>query len=729
MKLHPTPTRRFYLVPVLWGGSIRSAVERSAILAWLVAALFPFLPLTAQGDDVSFAKIGNGTPIEHQFDDVGVTFLASSLVPGGTMYHLPVSQVIFSKPSLHGPPPAPRTVADASVCAFPVNCEFYQQAAGIRFANAASGVTITVGLTGDAPGGAQINLRALNENHDVVSSASASVTVSSSTTRAIKVVSPKNDIVYAELLGPSNTSGQHMKIESLHVDHPSTAGPDFDLTVEGASEPVVIGTPAVLKIGLHRHNGSKNSVKLFAVCTPESASLIPDPGHSVFSGTPETADLHISFPTTGPPPSPQLAVTVTGSPFELRPKSVGKGMEVVNSGAGPAARSVKFLLPVTQPFRLERAQNQPISLGGFVDQTSAALMLVWSAGTNDWVSFRAKSLPRGLSASFDPPLVSRPANGDLGSPITMKLQAVPGAPGLDSVVVVEAFDSRGISTTLSLPLHVDLVVGGVLHWATGVDRGCGEFSLSPEWVEADGAARPRTVEGMVIESGGSGEDNMAKHTSIDWTFRLDTDPGYGPLLSDANEEHSVPMQTDVDGATLPAHSALTMEVEWETAYLPDPFRPKVGDRAWVSGRWIFDCGHPPYQSEIHPPQAVAFTRAQQSHLFAGDATPRPANLAFIYVYGRGSSLPGIFDYFSIADQHPEEFAIDYVFDIVAPPRPSASATLIAEVSQLFFGGPPPQLNTDNGAGRVHVTYPLKAYLSQDKTRQAGAIVAVAWRDK
>jgi hypothetical protein len=77
----------------------------------------------------------------------------------------------------------------------------------------------------------------------------------------------------------------------------------------------------------------------------------------------------------------------------------------------------------------------------------------------------------------------------------------------------------------------------------------------------------------------------------------------------------------------------SMEVEWENASLmdengafqrtlgavPEFVWPGVGDRVWVAGRWIFDCGHPnapaadpikdlvQFATEIHPPRAlVAF---------------------------------------------------------------------------------------------------------------------------
>src|SRR5262249_47881591 len=72
----------------------------------------------------------------------------------------------------------------------------------------------------------------------------------------------------------------------------------------------------------------------------------------------------------------------------------------------------------------------------------------------------------------------------------------------------------------------------------------------------------------------------------------------------------------------------SMEVEWENASLmdengafqrrlgavPEFVWPGVGDRVWVAGRWIFDCGHPgvpaadpikelvQFGTEIHPPR-------------------------------------------------------------------------------------------------------------------------------
>lgn len=90
-----------------------------------------------------------------------------------------------------------------------------------------------------------------------------------------------------------------------------------------------------------------------------------------------------------------------------------------------------------------------------------------------------------------------------------------------------------------------------------------------------------------------------------------------------------------------------MEVEWESASLmdvggvfdrtwgamPEFVWPAVYDRVWVSGRWIFDCGHPnvhdfdtnqkadvQYSTEIHPPRALVTFRLNHPAL---DSFPVP----------------------------------------------------------------------------------------------------------
>lgn len=103
-------------------------------------------------------------------------------------------------------------------------------------------------------------------------------------------------------------------------------------------------------------------------------------------------------------------------------------------------------------------------------------------------------------------------------------------------------------------------------------------------------------------------------------------------------------ETCPDGTTGTLCTYTDMEVEWDHASLmdekegfqriwgavPEFVWPAVGDRVWVEGRWIFDCGHPGishlpitqyvrFSSEIHPPRALVALRLNHPAL---DSFPR-----------------------------------------------------------------------------------------------------------
>ena len=55
-----------------------------------------------------------------------------------------------------------------------------------------------------------------------------------------------------------------------------------------------------------------------------------------------------------------------------------------------------------------------------------------------------------------------------------------------------------------------------------------------------------------------------------------------------------------------------LHVEIEDGLFPQAafgFTPRTGDRALLRGAWIWDCGHPPYETELHPPSFAAFAHA------------------------------------------------------------------------------------------------------------------------
>ena len=104
-----------------------------------------------------------------------------------------------------------------------------------------------------------------------------------------------------------------------------------------------------------------------------------------------------------------------------------------------------------------------------------------------------------------------------------------------------------------------------------------------------------------------------------------------------------PAETCPDGSTGQTCVHDDMEVEWDNGSLmdvsakegyqrtwgavPEFVWPGVGDRIWVEGRWIFDCGHPgtpaadpnnreyvKFETEIHPPRALVTFRQKHPAL-------------------------------------------------------------------------------------------------------------------
>jgi hypothetical protein len=262
------------------------------------------------------------------------------------------------------------------------------------------------------------------------------------------------------------------------------------------------------------------------------------------------------------------------------------------------------------------------------------------------------------------------------------------------------------------------------------------FCLTPEWVSVQYARTqnllvcsstrtndaPIVVEGVVYTSDIAGEDDMADHHTKDWCAKIEPDHDYQSCLGRCNAESNVETMTDVTGDEIPAHKAKLIEMEWESGYLPDPFRPVIGDRAWIMGRWVFDLGHTPDNTEIHPPQAVAFTRQDKT---------APRETTYVYVYGKGTGLieePVSSSYYSVAKYNLNAFAVDYHFDIYAPPRPTAQARLVATVTDKPFGGPDPILTPDPDNGKIHVTYPLASSIRGNPGSRFGVVILTQWEE-
>jgi hypothetical protein len=234
----------------------------------------------------------------------------------------------------------------------------------------------------------------------------------------------------------------------------------------------------------------------------------------------------------------------------------------------------------------------------------------------------------------------------------------------------------------------------------------------PSWVEA--TARPndqadgkaRFVEGVLAEAHISGSDFPFKpwHTYYDWNYIVRPDPQYRNLLSVAND-------LDFRGQ---------LECEWDTAFLPSYAWGQRGQRVWILGRWIFDCGHPTangYRTEIHPPKAVVTFRSEAVK-FLDNQGPTRATVASLYIGRRDSYITT-----NINDQ-------DYEFNLRLPPKPFKTATprvLIRSMTGVLPVNPViTPLPSAANATWLNVQVPLKGVVPQPN--EYGLIVSGGWGD-
>ena len=260
---------------------------------------------------------------------------------------------------------------------------------------------------------------------------------------------------------------------------------------------------------------------------------------------------------------------------------------------------------------------------------------------------------------------------------------------------------------------------------------CNHFELSflgfditsfaePGWVWVNPADKYRSVAGLVKESHVTHTDFPSVHDSHDQNTAIEVDPEFLGVTSDANDAGEI-------------------ENEWEIGTFPeetgsDPERtfpkwawPNIGDRVWMNGNWIFDCGHPTeiggtdhFKSEIHPPRAVASMRQHVRPLPGTGTTPVPVTETDLYIHGRAGFVMDdltcgqnviVGDGTCDATDYPHRgtpIDTDFEFDIQLPPKPVPSAVPMTS----FEDGPGNTLSVDpilapvGDGSTFHVTIPL-----------------------
>ena len=141
-----------------------------------------------------------------------------------------------------------------------------------------------------------------------------------------------------------------------------------------------------------------------------------------------------------------------------------------------------------------------------------------------------------------------------------------------------------------------------------------------EWTPVISGPQPEITEvgvmGWAFNAHFSDEDFWFAHPfGNDFNYDVVTDSGFSGLIAARGGDDS-----DRDLATTLANSYYGMNatdalhVEMEQDFIPafPEYKVQDGDRVGMVGRWIIDCGHGDYHSEIHPPLLVAAARASPS---------------------------------------------------------------------------------------------------------------------
>ena len=138
----------------------------------------------------------------------------------------------------------------------------------------------------------------------------------------------------------------------------------------------------------------------------------------------------------------------------------------------------------------------------------------------------------------------------------------------------------------------------------------------PGWVPVAGE-QEQEVEGTLNRSFQTWTDVPLYqfHRYYDWNFHLEPAEGFTYVRGLGNEPHGPSMLGRTQRRVT---STASMECEWDCGAFgrrpgamfnnPQWIWPMTGQYLWVSGRWIYDCGHAEHdlmRSELHPCKAIA----------------------------------------------------------------------------------------------------------------------------
>jgi hypothetical protein len=219
------------------------------------------------------------------------------------------------------------------------------------------------------------------------------------------------------------------------------------------------------------------------------------------------------------------------------------------------------------------------------------------------------------TAEVTPPPILAPPAGTIASPASIleltsatgsdpyaNPQGVPSSPGIDAGKVACSNSQKWFQINTYNPAY---------EWEPMLPGG------QIEQAEAG-------VAGWAMNIHGSGGDVWFTHPfGVDFNYDVVPDMAYAGLIAgrhsdDGDRDRAVTIAQTYYG--LSTTDALHVEIDGD--FLPSTYVIKDGDRVALAGRWIADCGHDDFHTEIHPP------------LVAMAARPADANTTHALIYSR-----------------------------------------------------------------------------------------------
>jgi hypothetical protein len=156
-----------------------------------------------------------------------------------------------------------------------------------------------------------------------------------------------------------------------------------------------------------------------------------------------------------------------------------------------------------------------------------------------------------------------------------------------------------------------------------------EAKVSYEWGDIVPGGKQILVSGTAAHTHLGPQDNPFTHPfGDDLSMDVALDSQFRQYTRQLGPPEEKPGQFHVEIASgLIPHQQRTSQASatqtWEqladfnlTGFQPGFAEPSLGDRVLVMGRWIIDCGHPNYGTELHPMSFVAWTQRQGSTMVA-----------------------------------------------------------------------------------------------------------------